>query len=111
MTLRQLSEMYAISIEQLDSEIEDSDMIMLAQYFSGVEYYLSVLELTPAEQDDVRLKKFLEGTQVALCHCLLVWKRRNPSRATLRTLLEILLSLKKEETASNVCKYFCPKHK
>ena len=111
MSLRKLSEIYVITNEQLDSEIEDSDMILLAAYFDNVEYYLSVLGLTPAEQTDIKLKKVLEGTQIAMYHCLLVWKRHNPSRATLRRLLEILLSLKKEETASNVCKYFCPKHK
>ena len=111
MTLRELSEKYVISNEQLDSEIEDRDMIMLARYFDNVEYYLSVLELTPAEQTDVRMKTVSEGTQIAMYHCLSVWKQHNPSTATLRTLLEILLSLKKEETASNVCKYFCPKHK
>ena len=111
MTLRELSEKYVISNEQLDSEIEDRDMIMLAHYFDNVEYYLSDLELTPAEQTDVRMKKVSEGTQIAMYHCLSVWKQHNPSTATLRTLLEILLSLKKEETASNVCKYFCPKHK
>ena len=111
MNLEKLSEMYAISSEQLEGEIEDSDIIVLADYFDNVEYYLSVLGLSPAEQTDIRLKKVLEGTQIAMCHCLLVWKRHNPSRATLRRLLEILLCLKKEETASHVCKYFFPKHK
>ena len=86
-------------------------MIYLAAYFDNVDYYLSVLGLTPAEQNDIRLKKVLEGTQIAMYHCLLAWKRHDPSRATLKTLLEILLTLRKEETASNVCKYFCPKHK
>ena len=103
--------MYSISSDQLDIEIDDSDMILLAAYFDNVEYYLGVMGLTPAEQTDIKLKKVSEGTQIAMNHCLLVWKRHNPSTATLRTLLEMLLSLKKEETASNVCKYFCPKHK
>ena len=110
-SLEKLTEIYSISSDQLKIEIENSDMILLAAYFDDVEYYLDILGLTPAEQKDIKLKKVSEGTQIAMYHCLLVWKRHNPSRATLRTLLEILLSLKKEETASYVCKYFCPKHK
>ena len=109
--MEKLAELYNVSHDQLDSEIEDSDMILLAVYFDNVEHYLDILGLTHDEQADIRLKKFLEGTRNAICYCLLVWKRHNPSRATLRTLLEILLSFENEETASNVCKYFCPKHK
>ena len=109
--LEKFTEVHSVSCDQLDFEIEDSDIIYLARYFDNVEYYFSVLGLTSAEQTDITLKKVSEGTQLAMNHCLLVWKRHNPSKATLRTLLEILLSLKKEEIASNVCKYFCPKRK
>ena len=110
MTLEKLAEVYSISSDQLDCEIEDSDMILLAGYFDNVEYYLHVLRLTPAEQVYIR-KKVGDGNQIAMKHCLLIWKQHNPSTATLRTLLEILLRLKKEEIALNVCKYYCPKHK
>ena len=106
LTLEKLAELYNISHDQLDREIEDSDMIFLANYFDNVEYYLSVLGLTPAEQQDVKMKRFSEGAQLAMFHCLSIWKQHNPSTATLQTLLEILLSLKKEEIASNICRYF-----
>ena len=110
MTLETLTKVYAISSDQLDLVIDDSDMILLAAYFDDVEYYVNVLGLSPAEQTDVK-KKALAGTQIAMNHCLLLWKQHNPSTATLRILLNTLLSLKKEEIASNVCRYFCPKHK
>ena len=108
--MNELIGLYCITSSQLDCEIEDSDMIHLAQYFDNVEYYLSFLGLSPAEQTDVR-REVLEGNQIAVNKCLLLWKKHNPSKATLRILLEILLSLKKGEIASNVCSYFCPKHK
>ena len=101
---------YNISSEHLDCEIEEGDMIILAGYFDNVEYYLDILGLAPHEQTDVR-KKVTEGTQIAIKYCLSLWRRHNPSTATLRTLLEILLSLRKEEIASKVCNYYYPKHK
>ena len=110
MTLETLTKVYAISSDQLDLVIDDSDMILLAAYFDDVEYYVNVLGLSPAEQTDVK-KKASAGTQIAMNHCLLLWKQHNPSTATLRILLNTLLSLKKEEIASNVCRFFCPKHK
>ena len=99
-----------MSDDQLDCEIEDDDIIILADYFDDVEYYLSVLGLSPAEQIDVR-SKTAKGNRIAMNHCLLLWKQHNPSTATLRALLEILLKLKKEEIASKVCKCYCPTHK
>ena len=110
MTLEKLTAIHDISSDQLDCEIKSSDMIFLAQCFDNVEYYLNVLGLTDPEQTDVR-KKVSEGTQIAMNHCLLLWKQHNPSTSTLKTLLQILLSLKKEEIASKVCMYYCHKHK
>ena len=110
MTVDELKSVYSITVGQLNCEIEDGDMIHLARYFDNVEYYLSVLGLSSSEQTDVR-RKVSEGTQIAMNHCLLLWKQHNPSIATLRTLLDILLGLKKEEIATDVCSYFCPRHK
>ena len=97
-----------MSSDQLDCEIEEGDITYLAQHFDNVELYLRVFGLTAAEQNDVRQK---QGTHVAMTECLSLWRRHNPSTATLRTLLDILLSLRKEEIASNVCSYYHPKHK
>ena len=108
--LKELMEKYSISDDQLDCEIEDKDIIILADYFDEAEYYLSNFGLSPAEQADVR-SKTTKGNRIAMNHCLLLWKQHNPSTATLRTLLEILLRLKKEEIAFRVCKYYCPTQK
>ena len=110
-TVEKLVEMYNLSNDQLNCEIKEEDIITLAGYFDNVEYYLSALGLITAEQTDIKFKKVTEGTQIAMNECLTLWKRHNPSAATLRALLEILLRLKKVEIASKVCQYYCSKHK
>ena len=100
-----------MSNDQLDCVIEEKDMIMLAKHFDDVELYLRVFELTTAEQANVRRMSYIHDNQIAMAECLSLWRKHNPSRATLRALLEILLSLSKEETASKVCNYYCPKRK
>ena len=110
-TVEKLAEMYCMSSDQLNCEIEEVDMTILAGYFDDVEYYLNVLGLTPAEQTDIRTKAIAKGTQVAMNCCLLLWRRHNPFSTTLRTLLKMLLSLRKEEIAKKVCDYYCPKYR
>ena len=109
MTLEKLTKMRSMQSDQLDCEIEGTDTIYLAQYFDNVEYYLGPLGLTPAEQTDVKKEYVINGTQIAINHCLCLWRRHNPSTATVRTLLEILLKLGKEEIASEVCDHYCLK--
>ena len=109
-SFKKLTEKYNMSEDQLDSEIEDEDIIILADYFDEAEYYLSSFGLSPGDQADMR-DKATKGNRLAMNHCLLLWKRHNLSTATLRTLLKILLRLKKEEVASKVCKYYCPARK
>ena len=110
-TVEKLAEMYCMSSDQLNCEIEEVDTTILAGYFDDVEYYLNVLGLTPAEQTDIRTKVIANGTQVAVTCCLSIWRRHNPFSATLRTLLKVLLSLRKEEIAKKVCDYYCRKYR
>ena len=111
MTVEKLAELYNISHDQLDTEINYRDIFFLSQHFDDVEYYLGPLGLPPSEQFDVKRKQFSQGTHLAMNHCLWLWKQRDPSKATLRMLLNILLALNKEEIASNVCKQFFTKQK
>ena len=106
MILEKLTKMYHMNSGELDCEIEENDAIILAKYFDGVECYLYSFQLTPAEQADVRNLGFKKGTQIAINHCLCLWRRLNPSTATVRRLLEILLSLGKEDIASKVCDHY-----
>ena len=106
MTLERLINDNNMSSDQLEPEIEQRETIILAGFFDNVEYYLDILELTPTEKTDVRESKHLHGTQIAMNKCLLLWREHNPSKATRKALLEILLILGKEELASKVCRYF-----
>ena len=104
--MKMLLKRHNVSSDQLDCEISERDITYLAQHFDNIELYPKVFELTAAEQSDVKLKQLLQGTQAAMTECLSLWRRHSPSRATLKTLLEILLGLNKEEIASNVCSYY-----
>ncbi len=75
----------------------------MALCFDDVELYLTAMGLAPAEQADVNMLYHREGTQTAIMKCLKIWKQHNPSLATYRTLLDIVLRLGKENTADKIC--------
>ena len=99
---------FNISSDQLDLELEENDVTYFAAHFDDVKLYLNILGLTNSEQVDVRTTAHLNGNQVAVAECLLLWRRHNPSIATLRTLLDILLKLRKEDVAVKICGCFHP---
>ena len=102
---------FNVSSDQLDLEIKESDVAYLAAHFDDVKLYVKVLGLTDSEQVDVRATAHLSGNQVAMAECLSLWRQHNPSIATLRTLVNILLELRKENVAVKICGYFHPKLK
>ena len=110
-TLDKLMSKYSLSSDQIDSEIEEEDATYLAQHFDNVELYLMVFQLTPAEQADVKRMANANGNHIAMAGCLSFWRRHDPSKATLRTLLEKLLKLNKGEIASKVCNFYGPRSK
>ena len=61
--------------------------------------------LTRAEQANVNELFHKRGTQVAMTECLTVWKQHNPYAATYRALLELLLRLRKEKIADEICQH------
>ena len=110
-TLYSLMSDFNISSDQLDIEIEKIDIAYLAGLFDDVELYLYVLGLTISEQVNVKKMAHLNGNQVAMAECLSLWRQHNPSLATLRTLVDILLKLRKEDVAVEICGFFYPKIK
>ncbi len=70
--------------------------------FYDVELYSTAMGLAIAEQADVNQSR---GTQVAMMKCLQIWKQRDPSRATYRALLDIVLRLGKGNTADQLCQH------
>ncbi len=63
-TLQDLVSTYSLTDQQLDSEIGDSDIPYMTEYFDGVKIYSRAMGLTPAEQADVNKLYCYEGTQV-----------------------------------------------
>ena len=96
---------YSLTDQQLDSEIGDSDIPYMTEYFDGVKIYSRAMGLTPAEQADVNKLYCYEGTQVAMTECLTIWKQHNAYAATHRALLELLLRLRKEKIADDICQH------
>ena len=103
MTIEELKERTKVTDSQLDTEIEKTDMIVLAAHFDTVDTYAVQLGLSPAEQSDITNSQLANGTQVAMDKALRLWRQHNPGAATYRALVEMLLSMGKEELALEVC--------
>ncbi len=96
---------HGVTDEQLDREIEQDDFAPVAMHFDDVELYLNPLKLTDNEQADVRRETFVNGNQVAMITCLSIWRGHEPSEATFRALIRMLLDLRKQKIATNICQY------
>ena len=107
-TIEELKDRTNVTDSQLDTEIEERGMILLAAHFKVKIETLSVqLELTPADQQDVEDVAFLSGTQTAVDKALRLWRKANPGAATYRALVEIVLRMGVNGTAiaEEVCKF------
>ena len=117
MTIEELKDRTNVTDSQLDTEIEERDMILLAAHFKVNIETLSVqLELTPAGQQDVEDVAFRYKTQTAVDKALRLWRKANPGAATYRALVEIVLRMGVNGTAiaEEVCKFSalkCEHHK
>ncbi len=89
----------------LNNEIETKEFVILATYFDNVRMYSVALGLTAAQQADVRLLLVSDDTQVAMMECLSLWQRSNPSAATYRALVKLLLRMRKYDIANKVFKH------
>ncbi len=95
-----------VTDEQLDQEIEQDDLAPVAMHFDAVELYLNPLKLTDNELADVMREIYLsKSNQVAMITCLSFWRNHEPTEATFRALIIILLDLGKEEIATKICQY------
>ena len=105
---------YNITGEQLNTKIREKDIYDLAGCFDCVETYLDKLGLTAGQQTQVEELAERRDVQTAMTKALKFWRRPNPLSATYRTLLQILLDLKRGDVAVRVCQYIkqeVPKHK
>ena len=63
------------------------------------------MNLTPGQQTDVKDLAYRQSTMVAIAEALKLWRQPNPFAATFKTLLEIILSLRRGDVAVRICKY------
>ena len=104
-SLHELMVKHGVTDEQLDREINDKDTALISTHFDDFENYIHRLELTGNEQAHVKKIAQVSGNQVAVINCLSIWRSHEPSKATFRVLIRILLDLRKEEVASKICQY------
>ena len=95
-----------VSDRQLDIEIKERDFHTLGRYFDTLSGFLERLAFTPAERADVNRTADRDGIQAGVAHALRLWQRVDPSKATVRALLEILVGLRRGDIAVQICKYF-----
>ena len=78
----------------------------MAEKFDQVELYVRAFGLVVMDQLDVRqyAKEYDDAT--AICECLSYWKQQNPSGATIKALLDVLLRLGKKQVAQSICDFF-----
>ena len=100
-----LAERIDIEHPLLNSKIDKKEFPILAAHFDNIPMYSLALELTPAQQADVKRFLVQYDTQTAMMQCLSMWQERNPAAATYRTLLELLLRVKKYSIAIKVFKH------
>ena len=105
---------FRINDAQLDAEIREQDLYDLAGCFDYVETYLDKLRLNSAQQADINNLAVSRGIQIAMTQALKLWHQPNPLSATFKSLIEILLDLRRGDVAVRVCQYITdnmPKHK
>ncbi len=103
MTIAKLKEYTKVTDSQLGTEIERTDMIVLAAHFDNVETYPVQLGLCPAEHQTVKILSSQYGIKTAISTALILWKQHNPGAATYRALVAILLKMGKEALAGYIC--------
>ncbi|XP_064398622.1 uncharacterized protein LOC135345186 isoform X4 [Halichondria panicea] len=109
-TLQEIVKRNHLTDVQLNCEIGHGDIPLLAKYFDKIELYPKLMNLTPAEEQDVVNTLHARGSQVAMIKCLSLWKGHDLFKAKYTALLEVLLRLEKGEIANNVCLYLAAKN-
>ncbi|XP_064384761.1 uncharacterized protein LOC135333677 isoform X2 [Halichondria panicea] len=100
-----LAERIDIEHPLLNNEIETTEFVYLAAHFDNVIMYSQMLGLNRSQQASVRQLLVLYDMQTAMMECLSLWQRSNPAAATYRTLLKLLVRMKKYNIANDVFKH------
>ncbi len=109
MTIEELKKHNKVTDYQLDTEIEVTDMILLAVYLDNVEVYPVQLGLYPAEHQTVKYLSFLHDVRTGMDYALKQWRQHNSGAATYRALAGLLLRINKDEMAAKICQFLAEK--
>ena len=93
MTIEELMTCTEVTYAQLNSEIDERDMILLAPHFRDVETLSEQLGLTPANLQNAKNASLQFDVQTGVKKALSLWRRADPSAATYRKLVEIVLRM------------------
>ncbi len=104
-TIEELKEHTKVTDSQLDTEIKETDMIILAAHFDNVETFPVQLGLDPSERRDVTITASNYNTRTAMDKALRLWRQYNPGAATYRALVMIVLRMGKVDVATEVCEF------
>ncbi len=96
---------FHIDTIQVDREIPDNEVIIIAAYFYDVGLYSQAMDLSASEQHDVKTTFLQHDAYSAMMKCLRLWKSHHGFKATYRALLELLLRLNKIAVAAEVGRY------
>ena len=114
LSIENLKRKTGIDDSQLATVIREEDISKVAGLLDEVDIYLDMLGLLQAQQTDIKDIAYRHSTTQAMTKALTLWRQPDPSAATFRALLEILLDLNREDMAVRVCQYITeevPKHK
>ena len=109
LTINDLKRELKLADTQLDTAIEESDLIHLAECFDDTEVYVPLFALSRAQRTDVKDERYKNGVQAGMTKALKFWTNQTPQSPTFRALLEITLSLSKGEVAVDLAKYLVDK--
>ena len=105
MTIEELKDRTNVTDSQLDTEIEEADMILLAVHFDNLETLSVQLRLSTGDKQDAQDIVFRFGIRTGVDKALRLWRKANPSAATYRALVVIALRIGVHGTiAEEVCK-------
>ena len=109
LTIDDLKRRTGVSDAQLDTEVIDHDLPVLAGCFDNYNDYVDVLGLKAHERADARRTELLENShihQAAMREVLRHWRTPNPAAATYRALLNAVIRLPgKQRIAEDICKF------
>ena len=109
LTIETLKREVKFTDEQLDTRVEETDLLKLSSYFDTTHDGCLAMGLSSGQQTDVRSHAFVHGTQAGMLLALKYWLDRVVAEGTFRALLLIILSLDKGDIAINVAQYLSAK--